>query len=102
MFKGIVFILILTCSANICAAFENNNHLAAAANQNHAQRNLSDQMLSLKIMLSKLRELIYSLKDINELEQVGLSHTDAELMRSILLEKINQTKSQTLLLIRHL
>lgn len=70
---------------------------------NHlSQEQLSNQFLSLKIMLVKLRKLMFSLKDIDELEAIGLSHDDVDIMRSTLLAKINQTKLHALVLIRRL
>jgi len=69
---------------------------------NSAQHFTSERMLTLRIMVAKLRELVFNLRDIDELEKIGLPHSDAELMRLALQEKINQTQSETLALIRRL
>jgi len=97
MFKNIVLVIFLMCSPNLCGAYESVNNFSADTKS--SQRVFSDQMLSLKVMMSKLRELLYSLKDIKELESAGLPHRDAELMYNTLLAKITQTKTQTLSLI---
>jgi len=81
-------------------AYENTNNIPNYTQS--SQQDLADQLLSLKITMSKLRELIYSLKDIKELENAGLPHHDAELMYKTLLAKITQTKNQTLSLITSL
>jgi len=57
---------------------------------------IADNMISLRIMIAKLRELVFNLKDIDNLEKIGLSHSDAQLMRLALQEKINQTQQETL------
>jgi len=57
---------------------------------------------SMKVMIAKLRELIFNIKDIDELEKIGLSHADAELMRLALKEKIKQTQYETISIIRSL
>jgi len=97
MFKKIALIIFLMCAPNLCGAYENGNNFSTDAKLSH--RAFDNQMLSLKVMMSKLRELLYSLNDIKELESAGLPHRDAELMYSTLLAKITQTKNQTLSLI---
>jgi len=100
MFKKIGFILFLICTPNLCSANENANSFSVDIES--SQRSFENQMLTLKVMTSKLRELLYSLKDIKELENAGLPHRDAELMYNTLLAKITQTKNQTLSLITSL
>ncbi len=100
MFKNIALIIFLMCSPNLCVAYENGNNFSTDAKL--SQRSFDNQMLSLKVMMSKLRELLYSLNDIKELESAGLPHRDAELMYNTLLAKITQTKNQTLSLITDL
>jgi len=56
----------------------------------------------MKVMIAKLRELIFNIKDIDELEKIGLSKADAELMRVALKEKIKQTQYETISIIRSL
>jgi len=97
MFKNIALVILLISTPNICGAYESINHPSADAKLSYNA--FDDQMLSLKVMMSKLRELLYSLNDIKELESAGLPHRDAELMYSTLLAKITQTKNQTLSLI---
>ncbi len=97
MFKNIALIIFLMCSPSLCGAYENGNNMSTDTKLLH--RAFDNQMLSLKVMMSKLRELLYSLNDIKELESAGLPHRDAELMYSTLLAKITQTKNQTLSLI---
>jgi len=100
MFKNIALIIFLICAPNICGAYENANN--SNVDMKLSQKAFEDQMLTLKIMMSKLRELLYSLKDIKELESAGLPHRDAVLMYNTLLAKITQAKSQTLTLITSL
>ncbi len=100
MFKNIAFIIFLICTPNLCSAYENINTINVDAKL--SQKVFENQILTLKIMMSKLRELLYSLKDIKELESAGLPHRDAELMYNTLLAKITQTKTQTLSLITSL
>jgi len=57
---------------------------------------ITDNMTSLRIMVAKLRQLVVNLKDIDDLEKIGLSRSDAQLMRLALQEKINQTQQETL------
>ena len=66
------------------------------------QQDFSSRILTLKVMLTKLKGLVFSLNDINELESIGMSPDDVEAMRSTLLAKINQTKAHALVLIRRL
>lgn len=61
-----------------------------------------DGYQSIKIMIAKLRKLIFNIKDIDALEKIGLSHADAELMRLALREKIKQTQVETINIIRSL
>jgi len=100
MFRSIALMIFLICVPNLCMAYENTNNIPNYTQS--SQQDLADQLLSLKITMSKLRELIYSLKDIKELENAGLPHHDAELMYKTLLAKITQTKNQTLSLITSL
>ncbi len=75
---------------------------AVARELKAGQPEVSSKMVTLRIMVAKLRELVLNLKDIDELEKVGLPHADARLMRLALQEKINQTQNETLALIRRL
>lgn len=75
---------------------------AVARELNAHQPEISNKMATLRVMVAKLRELVLNLKDIDDLENVGLSHADAQLMRLALQEKINQTQDETLALIRRL
>jgi len=99
MLKNISLIIFLMCAPNICNAYEITNSNNTARQISQQEQELANQLLSLKVMLSKLRELLYNLKDIKELENAGLPHRDAELMYNTLLAKITQTKVQTLSLI---
>jgi len=76
--------------------------VAESREVNSYQRVASENMTSLRIMVAKLRELVLSLKDVDDLEKIGLPHSDAQLMRLALQEKINQAQSETLALIRRL
>lgn len=75
---------------------------AVAREQSSYRTEAADNMASLRVMIAKLRELVLNLKDIDDLEKIGLSHSDAQLMRLALQEKINQTQGETLALIRSL
>jgi len=100
MLKNIALVIFLMCAPTIAGAYESNNNFSEDTRL--SQRAFDNQMLSLKVMMSKLRELLYSLNDIKELESAGLPHRDAELMYATLLAKITQTKNQTLTLITSL
>ena len=60
------------------------------------QESATENLMALRIMVAKLRELVINLKDVDDLEKIGLSHSDAQLMRLALQEKINQTQQETL------
>lgn len=62
----------------------------------------ASQLLSLRVMISKLRELGYSLKEVDDLGSIGMEKADIDLMRTTLEAKINQTMANTLALIREL
>jgi len=64
---------------------------------------LNNQVLSLKVMMAKFRNQIYSLGDIQALEKKGLlTHQDAKLMYNVLFAKFSQTKNDILSLITRL
>jgi len=98
-FSALLFLCLLTSPA---AGYVLNTSAAEAREMQSAQQFTSERMVSLRIMIAKLRELVLNLKDIDDLEKVGLSQADAKLMKLALQEKINQTQSETLLLIRSL
>lgn len=62
----------------------------------------SQKMQSLRVMISKLRDLVYNLRDINQLEDIGMPREDVLLMKNALQQKINQTQSETVAFIRRL
>ncbi|MDQ7004174.1 MAG: hypothetical protein Q9N67_04325 [Ghiorsea sp.] len=104
--KKIKYMLIWACllcfNTSLSIASEYESKPRNGMTSNIAATQLSDQLLSLKIMLGKLRTLMFNLKDLNELEEIGLSYDDVHIMRSTLLAKIHQTKLYTLALIRSL
>lgn len=68
-----------------------------------SQQNLASQkMQTLRVMISKLRDLVYNLRDINQLEDIGMPRQDVLLMKNALQQKINQTQSETVAFIRRL
>jgi len=75
---------------------------APVSAQPHYQNNASESMQTMRIMIAKLRKLVFNLRDIGELEKIGLPRSDADLMRLALQAKINQTQKATLGLIRRL
>jgi len=66
------------------------------------QKLASERMQTLRVMISKLRDLIYNLRDINQLEEIGMPRQDMLLMKSALQLKINQTQQETVSFIRRL
>jgi len=78
---------------------------AVAPNTHNAQfqENItSEKLQTLRIMISKLRDLVYNLRDINQLEEIGMPKGDVLLMKSALQEKINQMEAETVMYIRRL
>ena len=68
-----------------------------------SHQNLASQkMQTLRVMISKLRDLVYNLRDINQLEDIGMPREDVLLMKNALQQKINQTQSETVAFIRRL
>ncbi len=100
-----LLLLFCLCMPVLSATAEESGHLYDFdIEQQHdtKPRDFSNAMLTVKVMLTKLKELVFTLNDIHELEAIGMSSNDVEVMRSALLAKIQQTKAQTLLLIRRL
>jgi len=62
----------------------------------------SERMQTLRVMISKLRDLVYNLRDIKQLEEIGMPRQDALLMKNVLQQKINQTQQETVAFIRRL
>ena len=62
----------------------------------------SERMQTLRVMISKLRDLVYNLRDINQLEEIGMPRQDVLLMKNALQQKINQTQQETVAFIRRL
>ncbi|WP_038247629.1 hypothetical protein [Ghiorsea bivora] len=62
----------------------------------------SQRMQTLRVMISKLRDLVYNLRDINQLEEIGMPRQDVLLMKNALQQKINQTQQETVAFIRRL
>ena len=104
----IKMIMITTCLFvfSLSAFAADNAYYQDSAGKNdlkvQQQHDFSNGMLTLKVMLTKLKGLVFSLNDINELESIGMSPDDVEAMRSTLLAKINQTKLHALALIQRL
>jgi len=68
-----------------------------------SQQNLASQkMQTLRVMISKLRDLVYNLRDINQLEDIGMPRQDVLLMKNALQQKINQIQRETVTFIRRL
>ena len=68
-----------------------------------AHQNLASQkMQTLRVMISKLRDLVYNLRDINQLEDIGMPRQDVLLMKNALQQKINQIQRETVTFIRRL
>jgi len=63
MLKNIAIIIFLICAPNLCSAYESTNSNHPTRQISQQEQALADQLLSLKVMLSKLRELLYNLKD---------------------------------------
>lgn len=78
-------------------------HVALTAEQ-HMKKytQAEDHMLLLKVMSAELRERLYSLKNIQFLEDAGLPHADAHLVHQTLLLEITATRTQVLSLITKL
>ena len=66
------------------------------------QKLASERMQTLRVMISKLRDLVYNLRDINQLEEIGMPRQDVLLMKNALQQKINQTQQETVAFIRRL
>jgi hypothetical protein len=64
------------------------------------QKLASERMQTLRVMISKLRDLVYNLRDINQLEEIGMPRQDVLLMKNALQQKINQTQQETVAFIR--
>ncbi len=94
-------LLLITFGGGVGFAF-GDSQFDAPAGAKGVVNEPSHRLLSLKIMISKLRELGYSLKEVDDLGTIGLQQADIDLMRSTLEAKINQTMSNTLALIREL
>jgi len=77
-------------------------NVAVAQGLESQQSLASQKMQSLRVMISKLRDLVYNLRDINQLEDIGMPREDVLLMKNALQQKINQTQSETVAFIRRL
>lgn len=66
------------------------------------QKLAAEKMQTLRVMISKLRDLVYNLRDINQLEEIGMPRQDVLLMKNALQQKINQTQVETVAFIRRL
>jgi len=96
MRKLLLFVFLLYFQTEAYAVSQNSN-------KNQVHENItSGKMQNLRIMISKLRELIYNLKDINQLEDIGMPKGDVLLMKTALQEKINQMETETIMYIRRL
>ncbi|MDQ6980471.1 MAG: hypothetical protein Q9M46_03240 [Ghiorsea sp.] len=99
MRKLFILILIVLGMSWVQPSFAN----AAVAQGLESHQNLASQkMQSLRVMISKLRALVYNLRDINQLEGIGMPRQDVMLMKNVLQQKINQTQSETVAFIRRL
>ncbi len=63
---------------------------------------VSERMRTLRVLISKFRDLVYNLRDINQLEEIGMPKQDVLLMKNVLQLKINQTQQETVTFIRKL
>jgi len=59
-------------------------------------------LATLKVILNMLRESLSTMKDIDELEQIGMPESEVELMREALLQKIETMKQDALRTIQNL
>ncbi len=75
---------------------------AFGSNLEMNQKLASERMQTLRVMISKLRDLVYNLRDINQLEEIGMPRQDVLLMKNALQQKINQTQQETVAFIRRL
>lgn len=75
---------------------------AFGSNLEMNQKLTSERMQTLRVMISKLRDLVYNLRDINQLEEIGMPRQDVLLMKNALQQKINQTQQETIAFIRRL
>ena len=94
--RVLCFISLLTCSTLYTPT------VYATQNTSAQQSFTSAKALTLRTMIAKLRELIYNLRDINELEEIGMPKADVLLMKTALQEKVNQVQGETLVFIRSL
>ena len=74
--------------------------VAHASEQTHLEtERTQEQLISMHVMISKLRQLMINIKDIDALTHLGLPEADAKLMRTVLNAKFSQTRTQTLSII---
>ncbi len=66
------------------------------------QKVTTQKLQTLRVMISKLRDLVYNLRDINQLEDIGMPHQDVLLMKEALQQKISQMQTETVSYIRNL
>ena len=66
------------------------------------QKVTTQKLQTLRVMISKLRDLVYNLRDINQLEEIGMPHQDVLLMKEALQQKISQMQTETVSYIREL
>ena len=77
-------------------------HAAVGSSSEMHQELTSQKMQTLRVMISKLRDLVYNLRDINQLEEIGMPRRDVALMKQALQLKINQMQQETVSFIRGL
>ncbi|MDQ7002569.1 MAG: hypothetical protein Q9N02_07800 [Ghiorsea sp.] len=68
-------------------------HAAVGQSLDMNQKLTAEKMQTLRVMISKLRDLIYNLRDINQLEETGMPRQDVLLMKNILQQKISLQSS---------
>lgn len=82
-------------------------HVSAFGQDYSAKRTMSPvyasaHLAELKTILAKLRESMASMKELDDLEQVGMPASEVDLMRQALKQKINEMTSEALLSIKRL